>query len=118
MSSSKLVAITLAIVSRCARGFESVARANRGRAVAFAGARLCRIVLSTAMTVPKIRRASCRLPHHGLRPATHQILFTILYTMLYTPFYRVRLIDEALGIPHRYWREQCPAIVEQCRSGR
>src|SRR5262249_4487268 len=29
-------------------------------------------------------------------------LFTILYTMLYTPFSRVRLIDEALAIPHRY----------------
>lgn len=29
--------------------------------------------------------------------------------MLYTPFYTVRLIDEALAIPHRYWlREQVP----------
>jgi len=28
--------------------------------------------------------------------------------MLYTPFYWVRLIDEALAIPHRYWREQVP----------
>ena len=45
------------------------------------------------------------------RPAARKIpnqLFTILYTMLYTPFYWVRLIDEALAIPHRYWREQVP----------